>query len=477
MARNVAILIGTIAGLLIVVWLWLRPSPWAEAILVPAQYPAFRQDAQPQLVKVSQLPALNGYASPKPVVAADRFGNVAVVSHGVVNTPLGIDILLWLSGDRGDSWGQPENLTKSGKAGEINFDPWLETDGDCRYYLVYAQRRQGNLISLRSKDFAKSWSRSLQIPWKFGDRPVLGTSPNGKTLVVAAAMTERSANFPTEPLDGNDPKRQEKLRAAVVSYAGIFVSSDHGSTWGKWTSPFGHENAIPFAVVVDNANRVAASWVIEGDGSRSAVSVSQDGGQTWTNTTLVKSLQPDRPHPFNGERFPVIALDGSDGLHVAYVTAGATKVLIQSSADWKTWKDAAVLSNDSIDEVRMAAIDACGPMVHVTWMERISNNWQAYYRGSRDSGETWSPPLCLSKSIEFSDASIANGFQIYGDDDQSSVRDDGLGRVHALWSVHGGRIAHAIVDWSSKTKVGEQNDAAELWPTRKMKSTSAATTR
>jgi len=164
MARNVAILIGTIAGLLIVVWLWLRPSPWAEAILVPAQYPAFRQDAQPQLVKVSQLPALNGYASPKPVVAADRFGNVAVVSHGVVNTPLGIDILLWLSGDRGDSWGQPENLTKSGKAGEINFDPWLETDGDCRYYLVYAQRRQGNLISLRSKDFAKSWSRSLQIP-------------------------------------------------------------------------------------------------------------------------------------------------------------------------------------------------------------------------------------------------------------------------------------------------------------------------
>jgi hypothetical protein len=425
------------------------PAPWAEAIPLPAQYPALSKDSQPTLVKASQLPELKNYKSPKPVVAADASGNVAVVSYGVVDDPMGSDILLWRSGDRGVSWRQPENLTNSAKAGGVNFDPWLECDGDCRFYLVYGQKRQGNPIIRRSKDSAKSWSESLQIPWKSCDRPVLGISPNRKTLVVAAAMAEKSANYPTEPLDENDPKLQEKVRAAFISYAGVFVSSDHGSTWEKWTSPFGDQHAIPFAVVVDNANRVAASWVVEGDGSRSAVSVSQDGGQTWTNTTLVKSLQPDRSHPFNGERFPVVALDGSYGLHVAFVTAGAQKLLIQSSADWKTWKDGSLLSNDSIDEVRMAAIDGCGPMVHVTWMERTGNIWQAYYRGSRDSGETWSPALCLSQGIVLSDASIANGFQIYGDDDQSSVRDDGLGRVHAIWSFRGGRIAHAIVDWSS----------------------------
>jgi hypothetical protein len=273
--------------------------------------------------------------------------------------------------------------------------------------------------------------------------------PKRKVLVVAAAMSEKSANAPTEPLDGNDPKLQEKLRAAFISCAGVFVSSDHGTTWKKWRSPLGNEHAIPFAVVVDDTNRVAATWVVEGNGSRSTVSVSQDGGQNWTNTTLVKSLQSDRPHPFNGERFPVIALDGSGGLHVAYVNAGAKNLVIQSSADWKTWRDGSLLSNDSIEEVRMAAIDACGPMVHVTWMERTGSIWQAYYRGSRDSGETWSPALCLSQGIVLSDASIANGFQIYGDNDQSSVRDDGLGRVHAVWSLQGGRIAHAIVDWSS----------------------------
>jgi hypothetical protein len=226
-------------------------------------------------------------------------------------------------------------LTNSAKTGERNYDPWLETDGNCHYYVVYGRQLDGYPIIRRSKDFAASWSQPLRIPWKTCDRPVLG------------------------------------------------------------------------------------------------------------------------------KRFPVIVLDGAGGLHVAYVIAGAKKLLIQSSADWKTWKYGAMLSNDTIDEVRMAAIDACGPMVHVTWMERIGNIWQAYYRGSRNSGATWSPPLCLSNAIELSDASIANGFLIYGDDDQSSVRDDGLGRVHAVWSDRGGRIAHAIVDWSSKIDDGEQTNALE----------------
>lgn len=461
MNRNIAISAGATAALLFACWLWWRPAPWAEAHRLPAEPPALSSDAQPTLVSSSQLPALSGFDSPKPVVAADRFGNVAVVSYGVVDTPLGCDVLLWRSEDRGVSWGQPENLTNSAAGGEMNFDPWMETDGGGHYYVVYGGGRHGTPLIRRSKDFAKSWSESLKIPWKSCDRTVLGISPNGKVLVVAAAMAERSASAPAEPLDGNDPQLQEKLRASLINYAGVFVSRDHGSTWKKCESPFGNEHAIPFGVVVNDATRIAASWIVERNGSRSAVCVSHDEGQTWINTTLVKSLQADRPHPFNGERFPVIALDGSGGLHVAYVNAGATQLLIQSSSDWKTWKDHSSLSSDSADEVRMAAIDACGPMVHVTWMERTGHLWQAYYRGSRESGETWSLPLCLSNGLLLSDASIANGFQIYGDDDQSSVRDDGLGRVHAVWSLQGGRVVHAIVDWSSHPKPGEESRALD----------------
>ena len=104
----------------------------------------------------------------------------------------------------------------------------------------------------------------------------------------------------------------------------------------------------------------------------------------------------------------------------------------------------------------MAAIDACGPMVHVTWMERIGTNWHAYYRGSRDYAETWSSACCLSQTIVLSDSTIENGFQIVSDDDQSSVRDDGTGRVHAVWSIRRGGVVHAIVDWSPKHVSAEQ---------------------
>lgn len=452
MTKLVTILTGTIAALvaamLIVGSQWWRPAPWGDAVPLSLPYPTFDKGTEPIHVSTSQLPALDGYSSIKPVVAADGLGNVAVVSYGVINTPLGCDILLRRSSDRGATWGDLQNLTNSAQAGEMNFDPWMDTDGHGHYYLVYGNFKHGRPVIRRSKDFARSWSDSLQIPWKSCDRPVLGISPNGKTLVVAASMAERSAQAPTAPLNSSDSRKlQDALRAAFVTHAGVFVSIDHGSSWRKQSSPFGSEHAIPFAAVVDDSSRVAASWIVEGGGSRSVVSVSHDGGKAWTITTLVDSLQPDRPHPFNGERFPVLATDGSGSLHVAYVSAGAKKLLLQSSTDWKIWKDATLLSDASVDEVRMAAIDARGPMVHVTWMERANDTWHAYYRGSCDSGETWSQPLCLSKAIRLSDASMADGFQICGDDDQSSVHDDGQGRVHAVWSFQGGRIAHAIIEW------------------------------
>jgi hypothetical protein len=105
----------------------------------------------------------------------------------------------------------------------------------------------------------------------------------------------------------------------------------------------------------------------------------------------------------------------------------------------------------------LAAIDASGPMVHVMWLERIGKTWQAYYRGSSNHGVAWSDPCCLSQSFVLLDSSVTNGFQLYGDDDQSSLRDDGLGRIHAVWCVKGGNVVHAIIEWSSRSSAAKQS--------------------
>ena len=446
-----------ILGVATVMWRGARPRPWAGSLPPIAPYRVPDQNEQPALVQAAELPPLDGFESPKPVVSADGQGNVVVVAYAVQEKLLAIDIVAWRSIDRGKTWEQPENITRMAAQGEVNFDPWLDTDGRGHYYIVHGLRSDGHPLIRRSKDAGKTWSDPLPIPWKHCDRPVLGVSPNGKQLVVAAAMSEPVANAP-KTLDGNDPDLAAKVRASILHSSGVFLSGDHGNSWERMPDPFGHDqHAIPFSVVIDDRDRVAASWIIEGNGSWSAVSVSQDRGRTWSITTLVDSLQPDRPHPFNGERYPVLDIDGSNELHVAYVTSGATGLMVQRSRNWKSWENSVSLSNKAAEEVRLAAIDACGPMVHVMWMERIGKTWQAYYRGSSNHGVAWSAPCCLSESFVLLDSSVSNGFQIYGDDDQSSLRDDGLGRIHAVWCVKGGNVVHAIIEWSSRSSAAKQS--------------------
>lgn len=438
-----------IAAGIISSWLLQPVSPWSE-VTQPAPVPAVPKGAQPRLVQAIQLPPLAGYGSPKPVVAADPEGHVLVVAYGTTNAPFGSDMLLWRSHDRGNTWSQPVNLTNQAQEGEVFFDPWLETDRRGHFYFVHVLRSDGRPFVWRSRDAGRNWSSALPINWRRADRPVLCISPNGQRLAVAASLAERSDKIAIEPLDSNDPKLARKIRESIHFSADVFVSENQGESWDKVIAPFENEHAIPFSIVCEDDGRLAVSWIVCGNGSRSVVTVSDSSGSSWTTTTLVDALQPDRPHAFNGARFPVLAQDGQSGLHVAYVTAGATALMVRQSPDGKNWKDAKSLSSEAATEVRMAAIDACGAMVHVTWMERSGMNWQAFYRGSRDYGKTWSPALCLSQAITLTDGTNANGFQISSDDDQSSVRDDGTGRVHCVWSISGGRVVHALLDWSAQ---------------------------
>ena len=449
MAPNKRIAVALIGVMAVAVAFALRakPEPWARPLKQPPPYPRPSPETYPIVVKSEQLPQLANYSSPKPVVAADSEGNVVVVAHGVQDRPR--DLVVWRSVDRGETWGLADKMTSDTTKGEFLCDPWLATDGQGQYYIVYGHAPEGRPGIRRSRDSGKTWSDPLLIPWTSCDRPVIAISPNGKRLIVASAMSEKKSTSSVRPLNGDDPDLQAKIRASVRYYSGIFVSEDHGESWKKRSGPFGDdEHAIPFSIAIDDNDRVAASWIVEGKGSKSAVSISEDQGQTWAATTLVESLRPDRPHPFNGERFPVLADDMAGSLHVAFVSSRSAGLMVRRSKDWKAWETPLQLSSADAEEVRMAAIDTCGPMVHVTWMERVGNIWHAYYRGSRDFGETWSVSCRLSTAIKRSDSSIANGFGIYGDDDQSSVSDDGLGRIHVVWSVQGGGFIHAVIEWS-----------------------------
>ena len=458
MARKHLLWIGGLLVLVILASIWRQAfhDPFIVSLAEPLPYPGVLKSGSPVLVRSNQLPSAPGFQSPKPVIAADRNGTVVVLAHGIVNHPLASDILAWRSIDRGDTWLPPKNLTSRSTAGDFRFDPWIETDRRGHYYSVYCSRSDGLTIFRRSADSGVSWSQELPIRWVHGDRPVLGISPNGRRIVIAASMSEPIVGTPATPLDGSALNLRELLRARFRRYSGVFLSNDFGKSWQRLQPPFGENiQAIPFSVVIDNERQIAAAWIVEGEDSTSRISVTDDQGRTWHNTLLVESLQSDRPHPFNGERFPVIAQDDSGVLHTAFISAKAEKLLTRYSSDGRTWSDATQHSQGTAEEVRMAAIDAIGPMVHVMWMERRDRTWQVYYRGSFDHGKTWIDSICLSNSMQLENGTTVDGFQIYGDDDQSCLRDDGQGRVHAVWSLQGGIVMQAVMDWPTESPNGK----------------------
>ncbi len=430
-------------------------QPTEDLSPLPASRP-LAEHARPILVDSGPLPE-TGDQPAKPVVVADHEHRVQVIAMDV--RELEARLTFWKSSDGGRSWQAPIALENWPTNSRFMADPWLQADRRGRVYLVHTAVAGMPLVLRTSTDAGRSWSNLRKIA-DHADRPVLGISPNGRQLVIAASMSERTAEYPTEPLDGNDPLLKTKIKAAFRHHIGIYTSEDSGRSWTRRPEPLGSRHAIAFSVVIDDTGRIACSGVVEGQGARSVVCMTTDHGETWRETELAGNLQPDRDHPFNGERFPVLALDGAGGLHTAFVGALGKELFVRRNEAWQQWQTAVKLSSDEVEAVRMPAIAAWGPMVHVIWMQRQSGRWQTYYRGSRDSGRNWSEKLLLSLPNANSELVNHTGFERVSDDDQSSITDDGTGSAHAVWSVISSntsntpdRVWHAKIEWRSDEPV------------------------
>jgi hypothetical protein len=456
--RRLSITMSLIGAVLLcatiaIYWHSADDDPVADGTLLP-EPPVVSENAAPVCDSSAPLPAATGTHEAKPVVAADREHRIVVAQDLLADE---FRLVQWNSDDS-QRWSAPRTLENPPTASRFVGDPWVETDRRGRFYLV--DTFLSGVVFWRSTDFGRTWKMPLTIAPR-ADRPVMGASPDGKHLVIAASLGERGGAVTATPLDANDPQLAAKLAASIRFSTGIFWSQDQGRNWRRLPGPLKGWHAIPFSVIIDDVGRIACSWIAaqgEQRNSRSVACSTIDHGQSWTETELVPDLQPDRNHSFNGERFAVLALGSTGMLHVAYVESLAKGLAVRQSDDWNRWTNSKRLSDEAVPEgpakeVRMPAIAALGPMVHVSWIERRNGRWQMYYRGSRDRGQSWSKRLRLSVPNASSALIDEQGFRLTSDDDQSCVTDDGAGTVHVVWAVKGagpsvpGRIWHARIKW------------------------------
>jgi hypothetical protein len=403
-----------------------REVEWQPADkCVPKQFSTDPIDSRPVLVSSAPLPGATIAA--KPVIAADCCQTVVVTAQYVKMGCVGLPV--WRSRDCGATWEPARQLRDFPGHTEFNADPWLVTDGRGRYYCVHASARPAWPVLRRSSDGGEHWSDSVIVATGV-DRPVLGVNAKGKPLVMAASVAKQTRFF-----------------------VGVFISRDRGNSWNRLSSPVHNSHAIPFSVVVADGGRIALACVAAGSGSRSVIYSTVDYGCHWAEKELVANLQPDRVHPFNGERFPVLAVDGENNLHAAFIGSRAKSLYACSSRDWTNWLAPQLLSDSDAEEIRMPAIASQGSRVHVLWLERRGRRWKTYYRGSRDMGRSWSEKVHLSVPTPSSRMVNTDGFSLFGDDDQACITDDGQGTVHAVWAVGGSNgsdssnIWHAVVRW------------------------------
>ncbi len=444
----------SVLGLLAAGWWFLlsdEPTPRDRESLPDALTP--RETAFPVVRSSAPLSGAGVSIFAKPVVAADRDRRVVITAMN--RTPNGMILLRWRSTDGGRTWAEPAAFESVPTGCDFLGDPWLVTDHRDRYHLVHLStsmeaRNTCPCVYRRSSDGGKTWPLVTRVAEEI-DRPVLAVSPNGQRLAIICMMHDLSA----PPLTSADLKNAAFTTVAMnrVMTQGVFDSDNRGKTWKRRPAPPGLRHSVPFTTVIDDAGRIAAAWLAnDGKGSQSVIGSTADRGKTWSVTALVEALQPDRKHPFNGGRFPVVALDGPGRLQVVYVGAGGTALWARTSHDWTTWSTAIRLSAEGVEEVRNPAISAAGDVVHAIWMERSGERYQMRYRASKDGGTNWSETLTLSRSHPASSLVTGHGFAIGSDDDQSAVADDRAGTAHIVWAV-GGKLAggyaiwHASVEW------------------------------
>jgi hypothetical protein len=391
----------------------------------------------------------------KPVVSADREGRVVVVAMNMAADGMTSGLIRWRSTDRGRTWGEPA-LFESIPAGcDFLADPWLATDHRGRFHLVQvatslkAPRASPPCVYRRSLDGGATWPHAVEIADGL-DRPVLAVSPNGQRVAVLGMGGDAAAGR-AAPLTAEELKNPALATAALnrVMTTRVFRSDDRGKSWKPLPGPPGVRHAVPFGTVIDDAGRIAAGWLVnDGAGSRSVVGTTADQGASWAVTVLAESVQPDRPHPFSGGRFPVVALDGAGRLQVVFVGARGKAVSARVSPDWTTWSAPVRLSSEQASEVRFPAVAGTGDVVHAVWMERSGDRYRMRHRGSKDGGASWSEPLTLSRANAGPSLVTEDGFFITGDDDQPAIADDAAGTAHAVWAVRG-RPGEGWAVWSA----------------------------
>ena len=193
-----------------------------------------------------------------------------------------------------------------------------------------------------------------------------------------------------------------------VAQLSFRASSDGGNTFGEKinisNSTNGHSDMQDVAT---SGNNVYVTWCDDKTGDMEIyVRKSADGGQTFGNTTMLKSVGTSPSNikyiPYEQQDTELIQIDTNVALSGNNIYAmwwenktGNWEVLFTRSIDGgQTFEDTINLSNSTTAFSERAQLAADGNNVYVTWWEEPGR--EPMFRSSNDNGETFGPLLSIA---------------------------------------------------------------------------------
>jgi hypothetical protein len=377
----------------------------------------------------------------EPAIASDHRGHVyAVWTHYGADPACPAcaspHTELQISSDGGQTWSDPRPLWPSNLRQD---DPQVVVE-PTRGRTVYAAFMQGSKSSqyvARSDDFGKTWSARLVENLNRGtDKDILAV--RGQDVYLAYNAVQKI--YASISHDGG--------KTWTLNH----VVSNTNSKLG-WSLPGGgavdSQGAVYFAWEGFTQNGGAKGPV------NIFVSRSTDGGSTWAVSRVDVSAAPPPCGVCGWAYWgpgTALAVDGSDRLYVMYNANrqdfAPNRMLLSMSTDggqtWSSPADVSLAKGGSNNLFPAIAAGAAGD-VRIAWMDDRNGfddatgsgaaRWNVYYRSSTSAGATWSPETQVSQyapGYPYKFATPKDGFlQPYGDYFEIDI--DGAGSTQALW--------------------------------------------
>lgn len=276
--------------------------------------------------------------------------------------------------------------------------PNLAADANNHIHLVWEDdSKDGNyeIFHKRSTDGGATWSKFKRLTWNSGwsSSPVVSTGSINTIHVVWS-----------DEVSGNREIYYKR-------------STNGGVTWGSSKRlTFNPGNSIVPVIAIDSSDNIYLLWSDDSKDSNYEIYLkkSTNGGATWSS---FKRLTWNS----GASRYPAIAIDSSNKIHVAWQdsVSGPSEIFYkQSTNGGTTWTTKRLTYNSGFSSLPAIAVDS-SDNIQIAWEDSTPGNSEIFLKRSTDGGVSWSGIKRLTWNV--------------GESYEPEIAVDSNNAVHVVW--------------------------------------------